>query len=186
MMRMLIWWLAGAVAAQAGWTGDFLLPPADAAFVLAWQAPPVAPVAIREWVPRGESEQRWTRMVTVQQWPVRPGLAPAAVMERLAASFGPACPGAVAQSVVAAPLGANAGASVRVDCPRNPETGLPETMWARAVAVGGRIQMVQAATRHVPGPADDRWARGVLAGVTLCGQGGRCAAARDARVGGAL
>lgn len=175
-----------AAAAPAAWTGDFLLPPADPAFKLAWQAPPGAPVSIREWVPRDESDMRWSRMVTVQQWPYRPELDPAGVMTRLAASFGPACPGAQAKPVADAPLGRDRGAAVRVGCPRNPRTGLPETMWARAVMVGGRIQMIQAAVRRVPTTADERWALGVLAGVTLCGRDTRCDAARGAALGNAL
>ncbi len=186
-------WLMGALAlccaaaTQAGWSGEFLLAPADSRFVFGWEAP--AGHGMREYVPRGETVENWTRMVTLQRFGYRAGMTPAAVLARTAALMQAACPGATVTPGESVPLAGHVSATIRVDCPRNPQTGKPETMFARAVLGDDALHMVQAATRRVPTIADVRWAAGVLQGAVLCTASdvtSRCGTARAATPGAAL
>jgi hypothetical protein len=56
---------------------------------------------------------------------------------------------------------------MRVDCPLNPATGLPETFFAKAVPGAADMHVAQVAFRRVPSAQDATWAERYLAGVTL-------------------
>lgn len=166
------------------WQGEFLAPAANAGMVLGWINP--RSPTMREFVPRGETVEGWTRMLTVQTMPWRMGLTPTGVLRMLANGMESACSGATVAPIEAAALNGRDGATIRVDCPRNPQTGKPETMFARAVQGDRSITMVQAAVRRVPTAEDVTWATQVLSSVTFCGetdQSGRCGALRSVPVG---
>lgn len=176
-----------ASPADAQHAGEFALPGADSSFVLAWSE--VNGAETHEYIPRGETVEAWTRMVTVQRMPWRIGLTPRAILARLSQMMVAACPGATATEIAGAPSHDRDGAGVRVTCPKSPSTGKPEIMNARAIQGDESIALVQAAVRRTPSAADVAWAASVLDGVTLCSAGAatpRCVVARTAKPGSPL
>jgi hypothetical protein len=124
--------------------------------------------AIVEWVPQGETVDHWTRMVTVQRF--------AGIGARLrfwVDTFPPnlarSCPGAVVSRPVYSESLGRQQAAFRVDCPRNPETGQPETFLLRAIAGAADLHSLQVAYRHVPSAQEIEWAERQLASARLCG-----------------
>jgi hypothetical protein len=124
--------------------------------------------SIEEQVPRGETIQQWTRMVTSLRFG---GLAsqatPVAALDRLATSVAGSCPGAVATPTRPLTVSGRPAAEMRADCPLNPQTGLPETFFAKAIAGASDLHMVQVAFRRVPSEADKAWAESILRQVAL-------------------
>jgi hypothetical protein len=122
---------------------------------------------IVEWVPRGETVQRWTRMVTVQRFA---GLGPRFQLwaDRFASGIMQSCPGAAVTGPTYSQIQGHEQAEFRVDCPRNPETGQPETFLLLAIAGTADLHVAQVAYRHVPDAEETRWAQRQLASVTLC------------------
>ena len=119
---------------------------------------------IIEQVPAGENVDRWTRMVTTQRFA---GVAQRAdangFLQTMIDGLSGACPGA---RVTYRRPGAKL-AQMRVDCPRNPATGLPETFFAKAMNGPSDMHVAQVAFRRVPTAADVAWAEKYLGGVTL-------------------
>ena len=74
-----------------------------------------------------------------------------------------ACPGA--RVAYRHPSGRSA--QMRVDCPVNPKTGLPETFFAKAMPGSADMHVAQVAFRRVPKADDVAWAERYLAGVML-------------------
>lgn len=186
MRRVLAVTIAALVltgAAPGDEAAEHLAPPSDASFVLGF----VGPNRMREYVPRGETVEKWTRMVTVQTFPYSIGASPAALVRRWVALMERACPGAAGGAIDEAGHDGRVGAATRVTCPRNPATGEPETTAARVVMGDGALHMVQAATRRAPDPVDARWADAVLAGTNFCGAQDRDARCRvDQAIGSPL
>jgi len=123
--------------------------------------------AIVERIPRRETVEIWTRMVTVQRF--------ANIGPRIrywTDTFGPslsqACPGAVVSRPVYSRAEGHQQVEFRVDCPRNPQTRQPETFLMRAIAGASDLYSAQIAFRHVPSAQETEWARRQLASVTLC------------------
>jgi hypothetical protein len=58
-------------------------------------------------------------------------------------------------------------AQMRVDCPLNPTTGLPETFFAKAMPGRTDMHVAQVAFRRVPSAGDVAWAERYLAAVKL-------------------
>jgi hypothetical protein len=154
-----------------------LVQPAAPGFVVGYKAE-AAHASIVERVPAGENVQVWTRMITTQRFE---GLAerstPQGFLHTLAQTVQRACSGARATDVRLA----NGATVLRADCPLNPATGKPETFFARTIADGGRMHVVQVAFRRILTAADVQWARTYLNGVTLCPNGSKepaCTAAK--------
>jgi hypothetical protein len=103
--------------------------------------------SIEERVPTGETVEAWTRMVTVQRFGGPAQLGPHAFAERLGGLMARACPGAVLAPIVDGRDGAVAIATMRLDCPLNPATGKPETMFGRAFAGQSDLYVSQYAVR---------------------------------------
>lgn len=119
---------------------------------------------ILEQVPVGETVQKWTRMVTTQRF-AGVGLRTDAngFLQLMLDGLQRACPGA---SVAYRRPGVKT-AQMRVDCPLNPATGLPETFFAKAAPGAADMHVAQVAFRRVPGKADVAWAENYLAEVRL-------------------
>lgn len=119
---------------------------------------------IIEQVPAGENVDRWTRMVTTQRFA---GIAlrvdANGFLQTMINGLSGACPGA---RVTYRRPGAKL-AQMRVDCPRNPATGLPETFFAKAMTGSSDMHIAQVAFRRVPTAKDVAWAEKYLGGVTL-------------------
>lgn len=135
--------------------------------------------SIREEIPRGETVQAWTRMVTTQRFT---GTARAATPEVYArntmAGIPGACPGARVSPVASLRISGRPAAQFQVDCPRS-AGGRPETFILLAVAgPGGDMHVKQVAWRGGTTPQGLAWGRGFLAGVALCTAADRTPACR--------
>jgi hypothetical protein len=120
--------------------------------------------SILEQVPAGENVDKWTRMVTTQKFAGVAAKTDAnGFLQSMIDGLANACPGAK----VTYRRAAGKTAQMRVDCPLNPGTGLPETFFAKAMAGPADMHVAQVAFRRVPKPADVTWAEHYLSGVSL-------------------
>lgn len=152
-----------AAAAEA----ERLVSPPLAGFVLGYSAANAAQ-SIREEVPRGESVERWSRMVTTQRFT---GLAarstPAAYARTIADQTPQACPGAIVSPVASLTVSSRAAARIQVDCPRS-QSGLPESFILLAIAGQNDMHVRQVAFRGARSAADLAWAERYLSATVLC------------------
>jgi hypothetical protein len=130
---------------------------------------------MEERIPAVETVDVWTRMITVQRFAGLARVGPRALLERLGALMIGACPGAAAEPVANGNDSGRPTASLRVNCPLNPATGKPETMFARAFQGSSDIHLVQYAYRAIPSAGEAEVATGYLNAVRLEGgsTGGR-------------
>jgi hypothetical protein len=120
--------------------------------------------SIQEQVPTGENVEQWTRMITTQQFAgVAKRVDANGFLQLMIDGLSGACPGAK----VAYRRPAGPAAQMRIDCPLNPKTGLPETFFAKAMPGSADMYVAQVAFRRVPTASDASWAERYLAGVTL-------------------
>ena len=119
--------------------------------------------SIVEFVPRGQTVQRYTKIITLNTFPVPPGMTEAAALAGFAKRYQAACSGTTYTVV---PL-ANGNAGVRLDCARNPQTGKRETVFARAVAMHPEMAIVQYMTTYLTMPPEAQAARDFLGKVTV-------------------
>ena len=119
---------------------------------------------ILEQVPAGENVEKWTRMVTTQRFAgVAQSTDANGFLQLMINGLAEGCPGA--KVVYRRPSGRTA--QMRLDCPLNPKTGLPETFFAKAMSGASDMHVAQVAFRSVPKAADVAWAEKYLASVSL-------------------
>jgi hypothetical protein len=164
MILALLMGLADAVP-----VAEHIAPPAEPGFVLGFAGQGGAP--IREYVPRGETVQRWTRMVTILQLGWKPGMGPRRYAMVWAQSMQRACPGATVGEVRDTPLAGHESVTVRIDCPRNPQTGLAELVVGRYVTGSEQLHNIQAAIRGPATPQAIGRVEALVAAATLCATG---------------
>lgn len=125
--------------------------------------------SIEERVPKGETVERWTRMITLitLNGDVDPGVYADGFDKGLARG----CPGAKSWPRTASRIGAHAAIDGRLDCPRNPDTGKPETLFYRLTGMPGHLHMVQIAFRSLPDAQSVAWAQARIGSATLCAPG---------------
>lgn len=124
---------------------------------------------IVEWAPEGETVQNWTRIVTVQRFgEAATRLRPHDVIGNMAESLPTSCPDGVSGAVERLRISGRPAARFRADCALNPGTGLPETLFALAIAGERDMHMFQIAFRRVPSAEDVSWAEQHLASAALC------------------
>lgn len=138
--------------------------------------------SIVERVPKGETVENWTRMLTSQSFTGRgrdPG--PRGMLTNMQGLMKQACPDGGTTAIVTMTVSGQPAARMRADCPLNSQTGLPETYFIVAFAGTRDPFAEQVAFRHVPTPADVAFATQVLQQVALCRAGSKskgCAAKR--------
>jgi hypothetical protein len=168
--RWLGWALAllatpAAAQAPAEWVGQAPLPGLVIAYHLAGEGS-----LIVERVPRGETIERWTRMVTNHRFAGE--ITAGGTVDRWHAGFvsnlSQACPGFRASVPARLRIEGRPAIEFRGDCPRNPATGQPESFFLRVIAGRADLHLAQVGFRHVPSAAEAGWARAHLASVTLC------------------
>lgn len=124
---------------------------------------------IEERVPSGETVQDWTAMVTIQRFPQPADNVDAvAFLELLRANWQRACPNARAGAATTVRIAQREGSALRADCPLNPATGKPETMFARAVIGAAYLHVVQVAYRSAPTAKQADWSTALLGSIRLC------------------
>jgi hypothetical protein len=169
MLAFLAVVIAGSGGPVAG-DGYFVSPDLPG-FETAYQAGN-ADAAISEQIPEGESVERWTRMVTTQRFT---GLArqtsASGYAEAVRGGLARGCPGARVTPIVNLRIDGRLAARFRADCPRNPQTGLPEVFWFIAVPGPEDMHVKQVAFRRVPGAADAAWAEQFIAALRWCERG---------------
>jgi len=119
---------------------------------------------IQEQVPAGENVEKWTRMVTTQRFAgVAESTSANGFLQLMIDGLASGCPGA---SIVYRRANGRS-AQMRVDCPKNPKTGLPETFFAKAMAGSADMHVAQVAFRSIPKATDVAWAEKYLESVSL-------------------
>lgn len=154
-----------AFAQPAEWLGQAPLPDLVVAHQLAREGSMIV-----ERIPPGETVQRWTRIATTQRF--------AGVIARggtldewyghFTGGLANGCPGYRSAPPARLQIAGRPALAFRVDCPRNPATGLPETFLLRAIAGESDLHVTQVAFRRAPSAADIAWATRHLDSVTLC------------------
>jgi len=168
--------LAAGTAASAQ-SAERLAAPALPGFVIGYSAGN-AQQSIREEIPRGETVEAWTRMVTTQRFM---GLAqrtsPAAYAQSVLAPLPRACPGAAISPVANLTVSGRPAVRFQVDCPHS-AGGRPESFILLAIAGRSDMHVKQAAWRGGTTPATQSWGRQFIAGTVLCAAGDKAAACR--------
>jgi hypothetical protein len=124
--------------------------------------------SIREEVPKGQTAQRWSKMVTTQWFRrLTERVTPEEFAGTMIASLPKSCPGASASPVQSLRVSGFKAARFKVVCP-NTATGLPESFFLLAVAGDKDMYVKQVAFRGEASSADFLWARKFLAGVVMC------------------
>lgn len=159
--------IAGAAKAAppAEWVGQAPLP----GLVVGFQRAEGGSMIV-ERIPPGESADRWTRMVLNQRFAgvIARGGTLSEWRGHFIDGLRTGCPGYRASDSGRLDIVGRPAIEFRIDCPRNPATGLPETFLLRAIAGGADLHVAQVAFRHVPSAEEVAWARRHLATVTLC------------------
>jgi hypothetical protein len=125
--------------------------------------------SIEERVPRGETVEDWSRMVTLLQ--LYTDMPPETYLANFTANVGSACPGTKTVPATKTMVAGHKMLEGRLDCPRNPATGKPETFVYRLYQGNGRLHMAQIAFRKVPSATEIGWARSELAQLIFCEAG---------------
>lgn len=161
-------WIFAAAMALALQTGEWVgLPPVDG-FVVDYRETKGAQ-SIEERVPKGESVQDWSRMITTLT--LGNVADPARLLDVIESGWEESCQGATVSPRRAVSKAGLTSLRGRMDCPLNTQTGKPETFLYRTFASRGTTHMVQIAFRHVPSAAEAAWAEGVLDALVLCSPG---------------
>ena len=150
---------------------DRLEGPSLPDFAVGYQAAN-AEQSIREEVPRGETVERWSRMVTTQWFAGLPAqITPADFTRLIGRNMVQACPGAQVADPRAMSVSGRPAAQIQADCPGLASTGKPES-FVMLVVAGERDMLVrQVAFRSVPTADDLQWADAVLSGTVICKPG---------------
>ena len=159
--------ILGVGAAQAQ---ERLAHPTEPGFILGFDKAS-ASQSIKEWVPKGESVERWTRMLTFQRFTgtIQQGQMPAGLLDWISNQIKIVCPGAQTSAVAPGGGFGRTGARLKTVCPLNRETGKPETTFYRAFAGAKDMHVAQVAFRSRPDAASEAWATGFLDKILICG-----------------
>ena len=164
-------------AAASAQSAEHLAAPALPGFVVGYSAGN-AQQSIREEIPRGETVEAWTRMVTTQRFT---GLAqrttPAAYAQSVLTPLPRACPGAAISPVANLTVVGRPAVRFQVDCPHS-AGGRPESFILLAIAGRSDMHVKQAAWRGGTTPATLSWGRQFIDGTVLCAAGDRSAACK--------
>ena len=159
MKRALALIAAAALAAPA--VAAPLLMPAVPDYVLA-HSQKNATGAIAEYVPKGQTVQNYTRMITTNLLGGFGKVPSPELIKQFVGRYVASCPGA---KVMAVPMGGSAGA--RIDCTRHPATGKTETVFARAIPAGADQYLAHITYRYIPMPKETLWARDFLGAMKI-------------------
>lgn len=118
---------------------------------------------IVEWVPRGQTVKRYTKMITLNSFVPRAGIGPSSVMESFSSRYRNACRGTRVSHMSLG--GGKTG--IRMDCPRSPMTGKPETVFARAIPMRPAMAIVQYMTTYTAPPGEAAFAREFLGNASV-------------------
>jgi hypothetical protein len=129
--------------------------------------------SIREEVPKGQTAQNWSKMVTTQWFrKLTERLTPVEFANKMVATLPQSCPGATASPVQSLKVSGFKAARFKVVCP-NTANGMPESFFLLAIAGDKDMYVKQVAFRGEASAADFLWARKFLSAVVMCKPGSR-------------
>lgn len=163
--------LGVSVANAAAPAGEQLRLPALPDYVQAHDATDAQGNRIVEYVPAGQTVERWTDMVTVNSAPGSAAATPREFLGIIQAGWYIACPDTQAHWVGEGEEDGRPIAVLMLGCPRNPGTGKPEFTWIKGIQGLQGFHTVQKSFRAEPTEADVVTWVGWLRGVALCGNG---------------
>ena len=138
-----------------------LMMPAVPDYVLA-HSQKNATGAIAEYVPKGQTVQNYTRMISTNLLGGFGNVPSPELIAEFAKRYVAGCPGG---RVAAVQMGKAAGA--RIDCTRHPNTGKTETVFARAIPAGADQYIAHVTYRYIPMPKETLWARDFLGAMKV-------------------
>ena len=169
--------MLGTASVAPAQNAEHLAAPALPGFVVGYSAGN-AQQSIREEIPRGETVEAWSRMVTTQRFT---GLAqrtsPAAYAQSVLAPLPRACPGAAISPIANLTVSGRPAVRFQVDCPHS-AGGRPESFILLAIAGRSDMHVKQAAWRGGTTPAALSWGRQFIDGTVLCAAGDKAPACR--------
>lgn len=132
--------------------------------------------SIKEEIPRGETVEAWSRMVTTQWFAgLTTRATPADFARNVVAGLAQGCPGAKTSPIISQTVSGRAAVRFQADCPRN-SGGQAETFLLLAVAGRSDLHVKQVAFRGAKSAAALAWARDFLSKTALCTPNDRTAA----------
>ena len=156
-----------AVAPAAAIEGENLLAPMPDDFKVGYHDANDSE-AMAEYVPDAETVDNWSRMVTVQIFHKLKGADADVFAGNLAKGWRGACPGGDGRKLTSGVENGYAFSLWAFECPLNPETGKPETMWLKATSGADSLYGVQYAYRSAANEARAAAALSYLKAVSVC------------------
>lgn len=171
------------VPASAQSIGEWVAQPALPSLIVAFEHHRGGSTIVERVAP-GESVENWTMMVTNQRFAglIAGGATIDDWLANFRAGLSGACPGFREHPMRRIVVSGRPAIELRLDCPLNPATNLPETFFWRVIAGRADLHVTQMAFRRVPSARDEETAQAFLAGVSLCtraDQSALCATARQ-------
>jgi hypothetical protein len=151
--------IASAGLAQGGIENETLLSPLPDGFEIGYHAANERET-MAEYTPADESVEDWSRMITVQVFHTLKNADADSFAANLAKRWSSACPPGEAKRATTGVDNGYRFALWIYQCPLNPATQKPETMWLKAVSGAHSLYSVQYSYRHefakeLLGPAMD-------------------------------
>jgi hypothetical protein len=123
--------------------------------------------SITEFVPRSETVDDWTHMLTVQIYP-RATIDPASFLQDVGKRYVDSCPGTTAKGLYTGKINGYVVSMLLLRCPNNPATRKPETTAFRVIKGKDALYSVQRAWRAIPSDLEVDEVMQTLAKVTVC------------------
>ena len=147
--------------------GENLLAPMPDGFKVGYHAADDSET-MAEYVPAAETVDDWSRMVTVQVFRKLKSSDPDVFAGNLAKGWRSACAGGDGRKITAGVENGYPFSLWAFDCPLNPETGKPETMWLKATGGADSLYSVQYAYRSATSQERAAAAINYLKSVSVC------------------
>ncbi|MEB2230520.1 MULTISPECIES: hypothetical protein [Xanthomonas] len=161
--------VAASNAAVAADMAEGVQLPAMKGYALAHQHSDPQGNRIAEYVPKGQTVENWTDMVTVNNAVGSGDVGPRKFLGVIEAGWQAACPGSESHWIREGEKAGRPFALLMLSCPRNPGTGKPEMTWIKGIQGIEGFHTVQKSFRFEPGKdAVVQWI-GWLRDVGLCG-----------------
>lgn len=164
--------LAAPLGAQepgsSPWNGERLILPDMSGYELVHEHHDI--LSERRYVPIGESEDTFTRIITVETATprVHQGRLAAETLSFLQASLTEECAGEIPGDIHIFEIDGHPAARMRFDCPRTKDN--PQYQAAFFLALDGTpdLYMITVGIPHEPNDTEERWADAFLASIRLC------------------
>ncbi|HEX3364402.1 hypothetical protein [Phenylobacterium sp.] len=136
-------------------------------FKAGWQGAN-GPMTTVEYVPTEESVDDWSQMITQQIFHGRTNEPPDSLPTFMGTGWRAGCPGGAGRKLSQADENGYPSAIWVFTCPRNPQTGKPETAWIKVISGADSLYSVQYAVRREATDETTRAALTYLQRVTAC------------------